>query len=527
MFAVNQDIGTFRQVFLALVFGLLAAGNAGAVTEPLADYSPAELEELVGPVALYPDDLIAIILPASSYPLQIVEAARYLEAYETNSDLEPDADWDDAVVALLNYPEILELMNEDLDWTWNLGEAVVNQQADVLDAIQDFRGRAVAAGNLKTDEHQVVSAVDDVIEITPIETEVIYIPYYEPERVVVYQRYPVYHYYPRGYPVYYYPYPAYYSFASGFFWGVSTAYTVGWLTDRLHYHHYGYASHPYYGRHYTGHYYAPRATRARHHGNTHARGRVASDKHYYGSTWKPARRHGARPGDRSTATNRQRTVASNFTGSSGRHGQARDPRVRSSDERRSRTRVRYSRDNKSAPARDTRTRSESTRSTERRRPATDTRRNTRVASADRSGKPNASRRNKTTYSRSGSSRTHATRNDRADGTRSAPRTPRRTAERADTRRRTVREARPATSVRVARATPDVNRPPPTTRRTVARAQPRRESRVVQNTSRSAPESRTVESTARGRPAKAAATRVASVGGNFRGGRSGGGGRHRR
>jgi hypothetical protein len=72
--------------------------------------SYAELQELVGPIALYPDELLAVVLPASSYPLQIVEAARFLEALELDSTLKPDPDWDDSVVALINYPEVVELL---------------------------------------------------------------------------------------------------------------------------------------------------------------------------------------------------------------------------------------------------------------------------------------------------------------------------------------------------------------------------------------------------------------------------------
>ena len=97
-----------------------ATGNEGI---PLL--SRQELQDLVGPVALYPDDLLAIVLPAATYPLQIVQAARFLEELKSNPGLEPDEDWDDSIIAVLNYPEIIELLNEDLDWTWQLGEAVV------------------------------------------------------------------------------------------------------------------------------------------------------------------------------------------------------------------------------------------------------------------------------------------------------------------------------------------------------------------------------------------------------------------
>jgi len=440
MFTVKQYAGLFRQVFLLAVFGVLACNTASAVTEQAVDYSSAELEELVGAVALYPDDLIAIILPASSYPLQIVEAARYLEEIEKNPDLKPDDDWDDSVVALLNYPEVIALLNEDLDWTWNLGEAVVNQQAAVLDAIQAFRGRAMAAGNLKTDDRQTVSQIDDVIEVTPVDPEVIYVPYYEPRRVVVYQPRPVYYYYPEPYPVYYYPYPAYYGFSSGFFWGVTTAYTIGWLTDRVHFHYYGYASHPYYGRHYTNHYYARHAGRVRHrHFARSSRRdfdnhRPRYDRHRYGNTWKPGHRYGDRPyvnqlganqlgvnqprnnrfrddqrRHRRARTDRHQSIASNVADSAGRHRRAGDERIRTDGDRQTRARLRSDQNRKSARLRDTRNRSKSTanKSTSRgnrRRQAGDARTKSRVAVLNRSGSRNPSQRNRKANSRSSSNR---------------------------------------------------------------------------------------------------------------------------
>ena len=223
--------------------------------EDTVDLDAVELEELVGPIALHPDDLLAIILPASTYPLEIVQAARFLEALEGDSTLEPDEDWDDAVVALLNYPEVVRMLDENIDWTWRLGEAVLAQQAALIAAVESFRDRAYAAGNLKTDERQEVSYENGSIEIVPVDDEIIYVPYYEPTEVVVSQPRRVYHYYPEPYPVYYYPYPSSYRFRTGFFWGVTTAYTIGWPNHYLHVHHPSYWGHPYYGRYYYGHYY--------------------------------------------------------------------------------------------------------------------------------------------------------------------------------------------------------------------------------------------------------------------------------
>jgi hypothetical protein len=287
---------------------------APAGNEDIPLLSQSELQELVGPVALYPDDLLAIVLPASTYPLQLVQAQRFLEDLEDDPSLKPDDDWDDSVIALLNYPEVLELLNADLDWTWRLGEAVVAQQPDVVSAVEDFRGRAYAAGNLKSDSHQTVSHDEGVIEITPVADDVIYVPYYEPERVVVYQSRPVYRYYPRAYPVYYYPYPVGYAFDSGFFWGVTTAFTVGWLTDSVHVIHHSYRGHPYYGRRYwDGWWYRRPTVYVHNHYYSTDRHSVSRYRYSRGDYWRP--RHESR-----RRLHNQRVARSDYyTGRSVRH----------------------------------------------------------------------------------------------------------------------------------------------------------------------------------------------------------------
>ena len=279
---------------------------------PVADYEPEavagseergilsgpELEGLIGPIALYPDDLLAIVLPASTYPLQIVQAARFLEDLKSDPSLKPDPDWDDSVVALSNYPEVIEMMADDLDWTWRLGEAVVAQQPAVIAAIERFRDRAYAAGNLKSDDHQTVAQDDGVIQITPVADDVIYVPYYEPESVVVYQPRPVYYYYPRPYPVYYYPYPAGYSFNYGFFWGVTSAFSVGWYTDSLNIYHHSYHGHPYYGHSYWNNWWYRRPNIHTH--NTYyvnSNNRVTSNRYRDGDYWRPQHRRTVRSSD--------------------------------------------------------------------------------------------------------------------------------------------------------------------------------------------------------------------------------------
>ncbi|MEM9334306.1 MAG: DUF3300 domain-containing protein [Pseudomonadota bacterium] len=274
----GQPIGTYSSE---------GAGTADFATADDALLSVAELSDLVAPIALYPDDLLAIVLPASTFPLQIVEASRFLEAVESDSDLTPDDDWDDSVVALLNYPEVVELLNEDLDWTWALGEAVVAQQADILTAVNDFRSRARAAGNLETDDYQRIEENDEgIIEIEPLEDDVIYVPYYEPERVVVYQTRPVYHYYRRAYPVYYYPYPDYYVHYRPF-WGVTTAFSIGWISHSLHVRHHSYYGHPYYGHFYRDRWWYRRPSVSVFHSRYYG-GHGVTRRHYrYGDYWQP------------------------------------------------------------------------------------------------------------------------------------------------------------------------------------------------------------------------------------------------
>jgi len=311
MKALRQYISASLLALLAAALALPAGAQVpvGDDGEPVADYeslgagpesgnedipllTQTELQELVGPIALYPDELLAIVLPASTYPLQLVEAQRFLDALERDPSLKPDDDWDDSVVALLNYPEVVELLNADLDWTWQLGEAVVAQETDVIAAVREFRDRAYAAGNLRSDSHQTVSRSDEAIEITPVADDVIYVPYYEPERVVVYQTRPVYYYYPRAYPVYYYPYPDGYAFSSGFFWGVTTAFTVGWLTDTVHVYHHSYYGHPYYGHHYwDGWWYRRPTINVYNHYYSDSRYSVSRDRYRYGDQWRPRREH--------------------------------------------------------------------------------------------------------------------------------------------------------------------------------------------------------------------------------------------
>jgi hypothetical protein len=199
--------------------------NTADAADSGATLSDEQLDELVGPIALYPDELLAITMPASTFPLEIVQAARYLEQRESKPDLKPNESWDSSVLGLLNYPDVIEKMNQDLDWTSQLGDAVVNQQQDLMDAVQRFRAQANAAGNLNSDEKVTIAQEQEIITIESVSTEVIYVPAYNPTVVIVHQPVPYTYVYSRPYPYYYSPAA---TFWTGMFVGAAVGYGIGW-----------------------------------------------------------------------------------------------------------------------------------------------------------------------------------------------------------------------------------------------------------------------------------------------------------
>ena len=125
----------------------------GAVA--VADLTAEALEEILAPVALYPDALLAEVLPAATYPLEVVEAHRWVQNGHDADDLD-NSEWAPSVQALVRYPEVLGVMSNDLEWTISLGDAFLAQPDDVFDTIQVLRARAKEVGNLESNEHQVV-----------------------------------------------------------------------------------------------------------------------------------------------------------------------------------------------------------------------------------------------------------------------------------------------------------------------------------------------------------------------------------
>ena len=159
----------------------------GSAAEDVISLSDEQLDELVGPIALYPDKLIAVVLPASTYPLEIVQADRLLEKNKNkmSEDAIKKLDFDPSILALMHYPDVLDRMNEGLDWTTKLGDAVANQQEEVMAAIQRFRSRAMDAGNLVSNDQVVYETQASTITIVSASPTVIYVPTYNPSVVVV------------------------------------------------------------------------------------------------------------------------------------------------------------------------------------------------------------------------------------------------------------------------------------------------------------------------------------------------------
>jgi hypothetical protein len=160
-------------------------GNGQAQQAAPAEPSQQDLEQLVAPIALYPDALVAQILAGSTYPTQIVEADRWLQQ---NSNLKGDQlmaavnnqPWDPSVKALTQFPSVLHNMSQNLSWTSSLGDAYYNFQQDVMNAVQSMRAKAQAAGNLQSNSQQTVTTQGQTIIIQPANPQVVYVPTYSP-----------------------------------------------------------------------------------------------------------------------------------------------------------------------------------------------------------------------------------------------------------------------------------------------------------------------------------------------------------
>jgi len=185
-----------------------------------AKFSKQQLDQMLAPIALYPDDLLSNVLMASTYPLDVVEAQRWRSQPE-NATLQGGAladalkpkDWDPSIKALVQFPDVLKQMSEQLDWTQNLGEAFLAQQSEVMDEIQLLRSKADTSGHLKSTSQQTVTRQDGAYVIAPADPQTVYVPAYEPSVVYGSWWYP-------DYPPYYWGYPGA-AYVDGYFWGAA------------------------------------------------------------------------------------------------------------------------------------------------------------------------------------------------------------------------------------------------------------------------------------------------------------------
>jgi hypothetical protein len=208
--------------------------------QPIADpaqaqqqpaFSQAQLDQMIAPIALYPDPLLSQMFMAATYPLEIVEAARWSQA---NPSLQGDAavravdaqNWDPSVKSLVAFPQVLGWMSENLEWTQSVGNAFLAQQPQVMATVQNLRARAQAAGNLRSDQRETVSNQSGTIVVQPANPQVVYVPYYDP--TVVYGAW----WWPAYPPVFWRPWPRFAvsaGFGPGFFWTPGITISAGFF----------------------------------------------------------------------------------------------------------------------------------------------------------------------------------------------------------------------------------------------------------------------------------------------------------
>jgi len=230
-----------KVILRSVVAGMLAVAltTTAAFAQDRSAFRQEELDQMLAPIALYPDPLLSQILMAATYPLEVVQAARWsrsnnnLQGQDAVRAVEP-MDWDPSVKSLVAFPQVLHRMDEQLDWTQRLGEAFIVQEPQVMESIQGLRQRAAAAGNLGSSEQMRVVQQGEHILIEPAGPQVVYVPYYNP--AVVYgpwswSAYP---------PVYWGPPAGYYvgpGYWPGFFWSSGIVISAGYFFGHFDWHH--------------------------------------------------------------------------------------------------------------------------------------------------------------------------------------------------------------------------------------------------------------------------------------------------
>ncbi len=213
-----------KHVLSFLVSLLFIFGLSSSAANAQAGYAQQDLDAMLAPIALYPDELLTQVLIASTYPDDVADARSYLDRYPSLSGAllgyqVAAMPWDDSVKSLTQFPSLLAMLDDQPDWTDALGYAFLNQQTDVMQTIQRLRLRAERAGYLRTNDQQIVDMRNNIIIVQPTRDGFFYVPYYDP--TIVYGRW----WWPDRQPYYWEPPPRYrpagYSIASGIFFGVS------------------------------------------------------------------------------------------------------------------------------------------------------------------------------------------------------------------------------------------------------------------------------------------------------------------
>ena len=299
--------------------------GVAAVRTSLTD--AAALSDLIAPIALYPDELLAIILPATQHPLDLIAAARTLRDGASTPSINPAlaTDTHESVTALMNYPTILFMLNDNLPWLKALGAAVGQRRQAVMAALQNFRDKALRAGQLESSKEQIV-------EVVPIETDRyvktvrthdlgsdysqtitirsalpdrIYIPEYDPYDLLYRPSRTRIIFSSRAWPVYYYPYRSNHTFYSDSFWGVDSVFGLSWVDRSFNRRSRFDFGHPFYGSHYPNHFYA-RTKQSRQHGTKHRNKDLSGDRRGEWIGNRPADRRSDRDYQRETyVSNRQ------------------------------------------------------------------------------------------------------------------------------------------------------------------------------------------------------------------------------
>ncbi len=239
---MSRNITAAAALFRVFAAMVVAVGTLPAPISALAAPPPAapaatekfsveQLDALLAPIALYPDPLLAQVLMASAYPVQIVQAQRWLDdpvhkslsgaALERALQAE---NWDPSVKSLVPFPQVLSMMSAQLDWTQQLGYAISTQEKDVMDSVQRLRHQAQSTGNLKSSPQQTITNDGPTVVIQPAEPTTVYVPVYDPS--VVYGAWP----YPAYPPIYYPPPPGYVAataLAAGLVFGAGVAIAGG------------------------------------------------------------------------------------------------------------------------------------------------------------------------------------------------------------------------------------------------------------------------------------------------------------